>query len=114
MSNPFLILANSAMFGKLQDCFDQVKVNAIKVKIVPTAITSVTGAYITSVIAWDRNGNPNANYAAATSYGSAKLNIFTTSTKTTLTHYIGAETIGEKTQYMQTSDITQGPFAWNP
>lgn len=44
------------MFGKLKDCFDQVKINAVKVKIVPVGCTTPVNAYMQTCVAWDRNG----------------------------------------------------------
>ena len=34
--------------------------------------------------------------------------------KTTMSHWIGAETIGEKTQYMKVDDMANSATAWNP
>lgn len=101
------------MFINLKTVFDQVKVNAIRVKLVPTAIGG-TG-YMQNVIAWDRNGEQNITWLKAVSYGSAKTNYFMGGGKTTLTHFIAAETIGEKTQYMPTQDILNAPnMSWKP
>jgi hypothetical protein len=87
----------------LKDCFDQFKINAIKVRIVPTDFTSYDNATIASCIAWDRNGaDGNLTFEKVSSYGSAKTNYYNINTKTVQTHWIGAETIGEKTAYIST------------
>ena len=65
-------------------------------------------------MAWDRTGLNTTEFAKAITYGSAKTNYFATGTKTVISHYIGAETIGEKTQYLSTADLLLNDFAWKP
>lgn len=47
------------------------------------------------------------------SYGSAKINYLMPGARTTQTHFIAAETIGEKTDYCPTGNENYAP-AWQP
>ena len=70
-----------------------------------------------TIIAWDRNGANGAGmvFDQLASYGSAKLGYYAPNTKTTMTHFIAAETIGEKTAYINTHSATdQNSAIWNP
>lgn len=102
------VLNGSNLFGKFKNVYDQFKINAIKVKIVPTDIDTPGGVYLQTIIAWDRNGANGAGmvFDQLASYGSAKLGYYAPSTKTSMTHFIAAETIGEKTAYLNTHAAT--------
>lgn len=86
----------------MKKCFDQFKVNAIKVRIVPLDMATVNNSNLQSAICWDRNGAgvQNLTWDKLCTYGSCKLNYYTPGAKTTQIHWIAAETIGEKTSYV--------------
>lgn len=65
-------------------------------------MASIDGINLQTVIAWDRNGAnvADVNWTKLCTYGSAKTNYVTPGAKTTMTHWIAAETIGEKTSYI--------------
>lgn len=79
------VLGNTTMFGRLSNVFDQFKINAIKVRVVPLDMDSIAGAAVSSCIAWDRDGPvnlENLTYDALCTYGSAKTNYYSLNTKT--------------------------------
>lgn len=70
-----------------------------------------------TILAWDRNGTDpqTLTWDQLSSYGSAKLGYYTTSSKTSMSHFIAAETIAEKSSYIPTDDATVVNTAlWNP
>lgn len=73
-------------------------------KVVPVGSQTPAGSYLQTVLAWDRNAVDvnELSYDVIATYGSAKLNYFATGTKTTMNHFIAAETISEKSCYIQT------------
>lgn len=106
------------MFARLSNVFDQFKVNAIKVRLVPIDMESIAGANLSSCIAWDRDGPVNLQdltYDSLCTYGSAKINYYSMNAKTVQTHFIAAETIGEKSSFIPTrTPVATGPTLWNP
>lgn len=52
-------------------------------------------------------------YEMCSSYGSAKVNYLMPGARTSLTHFIAAETIGEKTDYCPTGNENHS-YAWYP
>lgn len=106
------------MFGRLSNVFDQFKINAIRVRVVPIDVASLAGASLASCIAWDRDGPvnlENLTYDAMCTYGSAKTNYYNINSKTIMNHFIAAETIGEKTSFIPTrTPVATGPTLWNP
>lgn len=55
------------------------------------------------------------NFDKLATFGSAKLNYFSDGSKTTLSHWISAETVGEKTHYLPAGQPTAVNAAvWNP
>ena len=54
-------------------------------------------------------------YDELCSYGSAKVNYYTGNAKTTMTHFIGAESLGEKSAFLPTYEATTANTAvWAP
>lgn len=83
--------------------------------MIPTASEMPANAHIQACLAWDRNGSDDTlTFDEVASYGSAKIGYFIGTSKTTMTHFIAAETIGEKTAYCPTGNEPRWPNAWHP
>ena len=94
--------------------YDQVKLNAIKVKI--TLLSADSSIYSSNanpvlVSAWDRNGVIRSNtpyeepFKFVSSYGSAITRPLTVGANFGMTRYLYASTMAEKSQYVPTSKI---------
>lgn len=113
--NAWKALASSGFFQSLADMYDQVKLNAIKVKI--TLLSANQSIYSNNanpvfVSAWDRNGLPSTSnreepFKFVSSYGSAVTKALTVGANFGMQRYLYASTMAEKSQYIPTSKFTQ-------
>lgn len=107
--NAWSALLNSGFYDNLAEMYDQVKLNAVKVKI--TLLSANSSIYSATnnpvfVCAWDRNGiSPNsyisdAPFKYVSSYGSAITKPLTVGANFGMQRYLFASTMSEKSQYI--------------
>ena len=111
--NAWTALYNSGFFQHLADMYDQVKLNAVKVKI--TLLSADSAIYSSNanpvfISAWDRNGisvstNKLEPFKFISSYGSAITRPLTVGANFGMTRYLYTSTMSEKSQYIPTSMI---------
>ena len=97
--------------------YDQIKLNAIRVKI--TLLSASSSIYSATnnpvfVSAWDRNGKTDADtvltYTIVSSYGSAQTRPLTQGANFGVSRAIYASTMAEKSQYLPTSELNMVDF----
>lgn len=102
-------LRRSGFYDNLAEMYDQVKLNAVRVKI--TLLSASSSIYSATnnpvfVCAWDRNGlSPNSyisdgQFKYVSSYGSAITRPLTVGANFGMTRYLYASTMSEKSQYV--------------
>ena len=111
--NAWQALKNSGFYNLFAQMYDQIKLNAVHVKI--TLLSANAGIYSATnnpvfCSAWDRNGtayNPNSviTYQSIASYGSAMTKPLTVGANFGTTRSLYASTMAEKSQYLPTADL---------
>lgn len=112
--NAWTALSNSGFYDLFAQMYDQIKLNAVKVKI--TLLSAAENIFSSTnnpvfVSAWDRNGivtattNPAEPFRFVSSYGSAITRPMTVGANFGMERYIYASTMSEKSQYVATSII---------
>lgn len=107
--NAWNALYNSGYYDNFAEMYDQIKLNAVKVKI--TLLSASSSIYSATnnpvfVCAWDRNGlSPNsyisdAPFKYVSSYGSAITKPLTVGANFGMQRYLYASTMSEKSQYV--------------
>ena len=108
-------LSNSGFYDLFAQMYDQIKLNAVKVKI--TLLSAAENIFSSTnnpvfVCAWDRNGvnstttNPAEPFRYVSSYGSAITRPMTVGANFGMQRYINASTMSEKSQYVATSVVS--------
>lgn len=123
--NAWRALLNSGFYDNFAEMYDQIKLNAVKVKItLLSASSSIFSATNNPVFvsAWDRNGiSLNTNISESpfrhiSSYGSALTRPMTVGANFGMQRYLFASTMSEKSQYIPTrliSTIADGSDSQN-
>lgn len=112
--NVWSALSNSGFYDLFAQMYDQIKLNAVKVKI--TLLSAAENIFSSTnnpvfVSAWDRNGlvtattNPAEPFKFVSSYGSAITRPMTVGANFGMERYLYASTMSEKSQYVSTSII---------
>ena len=110
--NAWVALAKSGFYELFAQMYDQVKLNAVKVKI--TLLSATENIFSSTnnpvfVSAWDRNGieyqqtPPEQPFRFVSSYGSAITRPMTVGANFGMTRYLYASSMSEKSQYVPTS-----------
>ena len=114
--NAWTALANTGFYNLFIQMYDQIKINAIKVKI--TLLSATQNIFSATnnpvfVSAWDRNGistqseTPEQPFRFVSSYGSAITRPMTVGANFGMERYLYASTMGEKSQYVPTAFIDE-------
>ena len=112
--NAWTALANSGFYDLFAQMYDQIKLNAIKVKI--TLLSAAENIFSSTnnpvfVSAWDRNGityqtnDLDQPFRFVSSYGSAITRPMTVGANFGMERYLYASTMSEKSQYVPTSIV---------
>lgn len=112
--NAWSALTNSGFYDLFAQMYDQVKLNAVKVKI--TLLSAAQNIFSSTnnpvfVCAWDRNGvnstnpNPDEPFRYVSSYGSAITRPMTVGANFGMQRYLYASTMSEKSQYVPTTVV---------
>ena len=113
--NAWRALLNSGFYENFAEMYDQIKLNAVKVKITLLSASSSLFSATNNpvfVCAWDRNGvSANSNISESpfrniSSYGSAITRPMTVGANFGMQRYLFASTMAEKTQYIPTRLIS--------
>ena len=110
-------LENSGFYNNFAQMYDQIKMNAVRVKI--TLLSAASAIYSTTnnpvfVSAWDRNGGSRDSSAGSTlltsfnlisSYGSAQTRPLTQGANFGVMRTLYASSMEEKSQYVPTSSL---------
>lgn len=107
--NMFQLLAQNPQYSAFAGMFDQVKINAIRVRLVPTyQVASDATIRPTLVYAWDRNGLGATTppiFDRICQYGSAQIRTVGLAQSNVITTAIYASDLAERTTYVSTLAI---------
>lgn len=105
----FELLAQNPQYNAFSGMFDQVKINAIRVRLVPTyQVASDATIRPTLVYAWDRNGLSGTDtpiFDRICQYGSAQVRTVGLAQSNTISTAIYASDLAERTTYVSTLSI---------